>query len=201
VGASTTYRAASQDELVTLQQGRGAEGLDELLLALIYREGPFTAADIARRAMMGIDELCPILERLQSDGRVERTERDGAWLYQATTLLVPLGAPAGWEAAVFDQFKAMVTTMICRMRAPPVTSKLSDPVGGSTYTIDVWPGHPLADEVVGTLGRYRAALSDLRKRVRKLNDAHGVPDAHTRVVIYMGQCLIHEGNEQTEHQE
>ena len=111
--------------------------------------------------------------------------------------MIPLGAPVGWEAAVFDHFKALVTTILGRLRENRAATQ-EDLVGGSTYTIDVWPGHPLADEAYATLSRVRAMLSDLRGRVAEFNEAHGVPENHTRVVMYTGQCLINEGSERGE---
>ncbi len=194
-GRNTAYHATCDEELAALQQAPGLEGLDELLLALVFREGPLTIDEIARRAKLGVERLEPILARLSTEGRIDRMDRDGVALYQASALVVPLGATAGWEAAVFDHFKALVTTVICRLREQPLVSKLSDKIGGSTYTISVWPEHPLKQEVYNTLGRVRAELSDLRERVKKINDEHGIPEAHTRVVIYVGQSLIHEGNE------
>ena len=199
-GATATYRAARGEELIALQQGRGAEGLDELLLALMFREAPLTIDEIARQATQEVEKVEPILNRLLSEGRIERTERDdGVALYQATRLVVPLGATAGWEAAVFDHYKALVTTLICRLRDGAGTPQLEDTVGGSTYTLSVWPGHPMADEVYGTMRRLRAELSSMRERVAKLNQECDVPDAHTRVVIYLGQSLINEGSEPTDH--
>ncbi|MBN2194790.1 MAG: hypothetical protein JW751_18385 [Polyangiaceae bacterium] len=198
-GANATYRVVTGDELVSLQQGRGADSLDEMLLALIFREVPLTVEEIARRAKLGSDKVDSILARLIHEGRIERTERDGVAFYQATRLVIPLGATDGWEAAVFDHFKALVNTVICRLREESVSPTLADRIGGSTYTVSVWTGHPLAEEVYGTLGRLRAELSDMRERVTKVNREGGVPDAHTRVVIYLGQCLINEGNEPTDH--
>ena len=200
-GRNTTYHADRYAELATLPQGPGADGLDELLLALVFREGPLTIDEIARRAKLGNDQLEPILARLRAEGRIDCTERDGASRYQASVLVIPLGATAGWEAAVFDHFKALVTTVICRLREQPLASKLSDKIGGSTYTVNVWPGHPLKDEVYGTLARVRAELSNLRDRVKKINDAQGLPEARSRVVIYVGQSIIDEGNEPTDHHE
>jgi hypothetical protein len=95
---------------------------------------------------------------------------------------------------VFDHFKAIVTTVLSRLRENRTTAP-EDQVGGSTYTIDVWQGHPLADEVHGALARMRASLSELRARVLEFNTDRALPDNHTRVVIYVGQCLIHEGSE------
>lgn len=189
-GPSTTYRAASDEELATLQQRRGAEGADELLIALMYRDGPLTAEAIAARAQLPGVDVGATLERLLAQGRIQRVEGEGEPLYRAGALVIPLGAPVGWEAAVFDHFKALTTTVLHRLGEGPTSAH--DEEGGSTYTIDVWEGHPLADEVYGTLGRLRAVLSDLRARVNTVNAAAALPEAHTRVVIYAGQCLIQE---------
>ena len=200
-GSSTTYRAASEDEFVALQHLRGAEGLDELLLSLVYRDGPLTVDEIAERAKMERDELENALARLLAAGRVDRMDREGVPHYQANSLVIPLGASAGWEGAVFDHFKALVTTIICRLRDDRETAALSDRIGGSTYTIDVWPGHPLADKVYGSLGRIREEFSNLREEVEIFNGEHEIPETNTRVVIYAGQCLIGECNGQANHDE
>jgi DNA-binding MarR family transcriptional regulator len=199
-GGTATYRAARGEELLALQQGRGAEGLDELVLALMFREAPLTVDEIARQATLEVEKVEPIVNRLLREGRIERTEHDGAALYQATRLLVPLGATAGWEAAIFDHYKALVTTLICRLRDRSGSPQLEDTVGGSTYTLSVWPGHPMADEVYGTMKRLRAEIGSMRERVAKHNQGCAVPDAHTRVVIYLGQSLINEGSEPTDHE-
>lgn len=195
VGASTSYRAASEEELASLKRKQGVEGADELLLALMFREAPLTAAEIASKAQSDVAEIEAALARLVAAGRIELTAPAGAEpRYQARQLVIPLGAPVGWEAAVFDHFKALVTTVIARLREDRAAA-LEDQIGGSTYTIDVWDGHPLADEVYGTLGRMRASLSELRARVLEFNTDRDVPDVHTRAVIYVGQSLIHEGSE------
>jgi DNA-binding transcriptional ArsR family regulator len=197
-GLSTTYRAASEEELDALQRRRGTDGTDELLVALMYREGPLTAKEIATRAQADPEEVGATLTRLSDAGRIERLEQDGTVRFKAGALVIPLGAPVGWEAAMFDHFKAMVTTILCRLRDNEMSAAIADRNGGSTYTIDVWPGHPLADEVYGTLGRLRTSLSDLRARVDTLNGQRPIPDSHTRVVIYAGQCVIQEDHEHSE---
>ena len=191
---NATYRPVGADELIAMQQARGAEGLDELLLALIFREAPQTAEEIARRAKLGTEEVESVLTRLVQEGRVERKENGGTLRYQAASLVIPLGATAGWEAGVFDHFKAMVTTVVGRLHRDSAVPTPADRSGGSTYTVSVWPGHPLAEEVYGTLGRLRGELGELRQRVAKVNQDRGLPDAHTRVVIYVGQSLIEEEN-------
>ncbi|MFZ5895423.1 MAG: hypothetical protein ACOY0T_30485 [Myxococcota bacterium] len=196
--ANTTFRAASDEELVTLQQRRGAEGADELLIALMYREGPLTAKDIASKAQADVSIIEAGLARLSAAGLIEHIEQEGVALYRASSLVIPLGSAVGWEAAVFDHFKALVTTILGRLSTDRSAPDLSDRVGGSTYTIDVWQEHPLAEEVYGTLARLRGALGELRARVDEFNQNHERPDTYTRTVIYVGQNLTTESDETPE---
>lgn len=190
-GSNPSYRAASDEELATLQKKLGAEGAEELVTALMYREGPLTLHEIAERAQTEVSAIESTVQRLIAAGRIEHLEQDGVSRYSARALVVPIGSPVGWEAAVYDHFKALVTTILSRLNENRATTP-DDRVGGGTYTIDVWPGHPLADEVYGTLARLRTMLTDLRGRVAQYNATEQVPEAHTRVVVYAGQCLINE---------
>jgi hypothetical protein len=199
IGSSTSYRIASDEELASLKRKQGVEGADELLLALMFREGALTVDEIAQKAQGDAAEIEAALARLLAAGRVERAVSNETLepAYRANQLVIPLGAPVGWEAAVFDHFKALVTTILSRLREDR-SAAAHDQVGGSTYTIDVWEGHPLAEEVYGALSRMRSSLSDLRARVLEFNADRPVPEVHDRVVIYAGQCLIHEGNDHVE---
>jgi hypothetical protein len=156
----------------------------------MYREPPLTSAEIAALAQADTDEIEASLTRLAASGRLDVIDGEEP-RYQARALVIPLGAPAGWESAVFDHFKALVGTVLCRLRENRPTA-LEDRVGGSTYTIAVWDGHPLAEEVYGALGQIRRLLGDLRTRVEQVNEANEVPSDHARVVIYAGQCVIQE---------
>jgi DNA-binding Lrp family transcriptional regulator len=192
MGPSTGYRAATEDELGALWRLQGAAGFDELLWALIYRDGPITLAELAQQVHVDEQTLGEALARLSGSGRIEGTEKAGGNGYSARRLLIPLGSPVGWEAAVFDHFKAMVNTIAGKLREERSAPTLSDTVGGSTYTLDVWPGHPLADEVYGTLGRLRATMVELRERVEAVNAQQELPVPYARVVAYVGQCVINE---------
>jgi hypothetical protein len=189
-GAQAVYRAVSDDELGALGQRRTGEGLDELLWAIVYRQGPLTQAELGGVVHLAGPELERALERLLASGRVERTGDGEAAVYRAGTLFVPFGSPVGWEAAVFDHFQAMVKTIVCRLREDRVAPNQTDRVGGSTYTLDVWSGHPLEEEALATLAQWRAALGGLRRRIQAFNAEHPTPDNYTQVVLYMGQCLI-----------
>ncbi len=188
---NNTYRAASDEELLALQTTPGMDGYDDLLVALMFREGPLTLARIAKLAQTEERVIEGPIQRLVEAGRIQRFSEKGEMHYEARALVIPLGADAGWEAAVFDHFKAMVRTILLRSNKQEAAS-LDDLVGGSTYTIDIWPDHPMAEEVMGTLKEMRSRLSELRERVTQYNASQVTPENHSRVVIYAGQSVVSE---------
>lgn len=194
-GPGTLYRAASDDELQAFQQVRSREGLDDLVCAIVYRQGPISSEHLADLIHYESPELDGVLARLVSAGRIERTSMGDSTVYGTSSLFVPVGAPAGWEAAVFDHFQAMVKTICCRLREDRTPSNAKSAAGGSTFTIDVWPGHPQEEEVHATLARFRSILVELRSRTDEYNASHGVPERHDQVVLYVGQCLIPQGDD------
>jgi hypothetical protein len=193
-GHSTVYRAASEEELGALRQMRTPGGLDELIWTLIYQLGPVNVDEILGYGGLERAELEAALSRLLASGCVELTEQQGVSVYRSSSLVIPMGAPVGWEAAVFDHFKAMVNTIAARLGEDRAGASPADRAGGSTYSLDVWDGHPFVEEVYGTLARLRSLLGEQREKVEQFNAEHAVPENYTRVVLYAGQCLIREGN-------
>lgn len=196
-GRDSVYRAASDEELKALQRIKNADGLDELVWALVYRLGPVTIADLALETGFEREEFEAAVLRLMQAGRVECLGEGEEARYASRTLVIPMGSTVGWEAAVFDHFKALVNT---------ITARVSDggghdpgTTGGCTFTLEVWQGHPLAERVYGTLSRIRTELGQMRLDVEAHNQQHGVPEEHTRVLMYAGQCLISEGNADPSH--
>jgi len=194
-GLKTTYRPASESELAALRNTQGSEGYDDLLVALLFREGALTLPEIAALAQVETATIEGSIRRLVDSGRLQLAEDEGEPKYLARALTIPLGASVGWEGAVFDHFKAMVSTVLIKLRGGE-TASAKDEVGGSTYTIDVWPGHPLEAEVMSTLGRMRGELSELRKRATDATSKTGKrPAEYRRVVVYAGQAVIPEESE------
>ena len=68
-----------------------------------------------------------------------------------------------------------------------MSERSSDETGGSTYTLDVFDGHPLEAEVRGTLARLRRELGELWDRVEAENTKSGLPPRFRQVVVYAGQ--------------
>jgi hypothetical protein len=129
------------------------------------------------------------LDRLVALGRVERVESAGSIDYRSRELVLGLEDPTGWEAAVLDHFSALVQT-ITRKLSIEQAAKAADEIGGSTYHFVVWRGHPMEDEVLGELRRFRERQSALRERVDEYNRGHGMPAERLQVTAYYGQSVM-----------
>lgn len=91
-----------------------------------------------------------------------------------------------------------MNTLTRRLGMKRPSTALADRVGGSTYTLDVWPGHPQAEQALQTLSRLRSQLGELRDQVERYNAEHPVPERYTQVLLYMGQCLIEQGEDESD---
>lgn len=180
-GLDAVYRAVDPDD-VGPDPG-DPEALATFVWALIYREGPLDRVALGERTPVSEAALDAALGRLVADGRVERGDAG----FEATRFVVPMGSASGFEAALFDHFQAMVAAMCAKLGAPPTRSGGDDRVGGSTWSFDVWPGHPHETEVYGLLARLRAEVAPVRRAVAEYNAAHGEPAEATRVTLYLGQ--------------
>lgn len=187
-GASTAYRAATTGELAALEAS--TDGLAQLLWLLIYRDGPLTREALIERVRVEGDRVDVTLEALCESGRVHMTEGG----YGSHEVVVARNSAAGWEAAMLDHFQAMVKTLCARLRGEgdPATS------GGSTYSFDMAPAHPLAARVYGTLERVRTELTALRAEVERYNAEHADEPTPELVTIYVGQHVTTDGSDMTE---
>jgi hypothetical protein len=194
-GADALLRATTDEELGEMRRVKGAR-IDELLWAYIYHHGPVTRDELGRVDALRAEDVDGALGRLLTEGRIATEEHPAGTRLFAQRLVVPLGSELGWEAAVLDHFHAMVTT-ISRKLAGGKSSAADESEGGSTYAYEVWPGHPLEEEVTAALARFRAAHSELRRRVRAHNDAlNEIPAGAYRVVIYGGQHVSRDTEEE-----
>jgi hypothetical protein len=193
-GEGTGYRAATQEELGLL---RGpSSGGDELIWAIIYREGPLGLDELARRLPGPELEAC--LPRLVEAGRVVHEMSEAGPLYRASQFFVERGAAKGWEAAIFDHFQALVRTIGARLHAGPSEEEV---IGGSTYSFDVWPGHPLEAEARSQLASFRRQSSALRQRIADYNREHPHPRSYSAITVYAGQCVVEQTTESDDSEE
>lgn len=180
-GSSAVLTASSGRELgARLAQGSPAS--DELVWAVIYREGPLVRESLQQFVGLTDRELDAILGRLKDDNRIyERPKRDRILLCSAAT--VPnLETPERWEAAIFEHYRAAVRTLSTLLSRPQAEN-----TAAATVTFDVGPGHPLEPEVERLFVRFRAEAETLRARVAAHNQTQvgGKPE---RVALYLGMC-------------
>ncbi len=131
-GDATTLRAAHPEE-VSLAGDPLDDGVGSLVWLVVHRQGPATLAEI--QAMVPVDKprLERVLSRLAAEGRVEILDEKPDERYAAADCVIATGDTAGWEAAVFDHYQAMVTAICAKLRRGAQKSAADDAVGGSTY--------------------------------------------------------------------
>lgn len=177
-GNQTKYRVAEDGDLEV--GGLREQRPDEIVWVMIYRQGPLSREVINERNLLSENALDECLDRLLASGRIEETDEG----FVSKEVILPLDSSIGWEAAVLDHYHSVVSTLVARLRTlgEPTSS-----TGGSTYTFDVWPGHPFEEEALGLLGEFRARATELRERVEGHNAGAEVPESFEPVIAYMGQ--------------
>jgi hypothetical protein len=187
-GDTTTLRAARPEE-VSLASGPNDEGIASIVWLVVHRNGASTLGEVQEMVSIEPARLGRVLSRLVAEGRVRTSEHEGEPRYVAADCVIAPGDAAGWEAAVFDHYQAMVTALCAKLRRGK--SAVDETVGGSTYGFTVWPGHPHHDEVLGILARLRGELSRLRHKVHDYNlNNPGPTEPRLGVIAYLGQTLI-----------
>lgn len=202
-GDQTAYRAREAEELASLDDEQKREGLAHLLMVTISRFGPLTRDEIAEHVRVPAETLEAVLRDVVSSGRVETMPGPR---YSCQRCVIPFGEPSGWEAAVFDHYQAVVTAICIKLRLGALGATPSDTIGGSTYTFDLWEGHPMQDEVLGLLQALRRQARTLRERVEAYNLDHAAErDAaldrrDLRVITYVGQGVLESETEDEDGQ-
>ena len=180
-GPATEYHATTGQELGARLLTR-RDGSDELVWAVIYREGPLYRETLQQAVGLGDVELDAILLRLKEEGRIyERPKRDRVLLC-STSSVPDHEAPESWEASFFEHFHAAVRTLSTLLSRPEAEN-----TGIGTFTFQLWQGHPLAHEVEALLARTRTEANTLRARIDAVN-AEASPRRYERVMLYLGMC-------------
>jgi len=187
-GDRAVYRAAHEaDFLASDDEARAARRW--LVWLTVYRKGPATAAEVAEQARLPEAECARALGELLQEGKASSVEADGTASFSAARFDVPVGESHGWEAAVLDHYQALVTSVCQKLTDRGPMARPADTTGGSTWSLDVWPDHPLEAEAKGTLRRVRTEMEDLRRRIDEHNAHETAPAARERVLVYLGQSI------------
>lgn len=189
-GDAAVFRLADEGDFDTGETDRVEASVYVVWLAA-YRHGPATAKALSEHARLSLATAERALSELVRDGRVtlEPATPDREARYDSDRFDVPMGTSSGWEAAVLDHFEAMVTAVSTKLTRGSGRSGTEDTAGGSTWSLDVWPGHPLEHEAKQCLSRLRQQIEDLRARVDAHNRDRQRPKALEQVVVYLGQYV------------
>lgn len=191
-GPSTIYRAAEPEE-VSDAGARGAESTAAFVWLMVYRAGgPVGLPRLLEETGLDAPEVLAALERLVADHRIsEEVDPGGAARWRCSSFLLPPEADAGWEAALFHHYQAVVTAIAGKLHSGSLRGQpQQDRIGGSTYDFLIWEGHPLEEEVLGLLREVRERASKLRRALTAYNEQTGRPEDPTRVTFYVGQGII-----------
>ena len=189
-GQSTVYRTAHRKDTDT-EKDAEAERLAHFVWVAVRGSGPQTVDEIAWQVSTETSLVTSTLARLVDEGKVTTDRRCGVSRYRSVNVGIPEGSEAGWQAAVFDHFQALVSTICAKLVVGSAPPKRDEEFGASTYYYDVWPGHPCFAEVKGYLSALRQQSIHLRERVEAHNQSHPKPsdDDIQRFVAYVGQSL------------
>jgi hypothetical protein len=196
-GDATIYRHAAPEDLARVEALDPIETRASLVQLAVCRQGPITAPELAQQLRLDLGEVEAALARLARDGRVAAEAGTDGPRYRADSCVIPLGSRAGWEAAIIDHFQALVGAILRKVRAGARQAAARDEIGGSTFSFEIWPGHPLEGRVRGLLARYREELATLWDEVRSHGPATApADDAAYKVTFYCGQNVETESVEE-----
>lgn len=193
LGDSSVFGMTMESDWTRTRVEYDREALIPIVWAMVYRSGGTTWTALRDQLTIDGPSLSDALAALEAEGRVTRTGSGEAASYQATTLLVPVDAEHGWEAAVFDHFQTVVKAIGTKVRRGLAHSSHSDVNGGATLTFVLPSSHPDKDEVLSLLRRVRGDVNELWNRVQRNTDQDATVDESTITVsFYFGQCVTRE---------
>jgi hypothetical protein len=179
---TTEYRASQDDDRETTGDTATA-----LVWVCVYREGPLNRDDLNKQIRLDSLEIDTALEVLVADGRVRKLSDGANANYECNAFFTAYDEPNGWEAALFDHYQAVVRAIVTKLQAGSTTARRADETGGSTYSFDVWPGHPYEERARSLLRTHREQADELLEDVHRFNESHQRPEEFTRVSFYFGQ--------------
>jgi hypothetical protein len=188
-GDRAVYRVAVEETDPEAEDTRAH--LANLVWVVVHRYGPVDIAAIAQQVPGDAAALSDALEQLTREGRVEALDGANGPVYSTHGCVIPLGSPAGWEAAVFDHYQAVVTALCTKLRLGRSRAVPGEWLGGSTYSFHVWEGNPHREAVLGFLQRTRDEATGLRRTLEAYNATHPAPDeGMQKVIFYAGQTVL-----------
>lgn len=182
-GVETLYKL-SLDAGLDPTAPENLEAQRALVWMAVYRNQGLDELQLRALAPGKEANLLKIVAQLEDEGRLTRTG-DG---WTCAEYSVELGESHGWEAAVFDHYQSVVQAICTKLRNGKTRALPADRIGGSTFTYDIWPGHPLEERVYAQLGSMRAEAGALWDELQAFNAEHPRGEVD-RVTFYCGQSV------------
>jgi hypothetical protein len=185
-GDGALYGLTSEAMRDRIQEHHDFEAVVNLAWMKVFRREAVTREELI--ASLPVDRLVVerAIEELLASGRLQQVDAE----LRSSNVLLPLGGDQGWEAAVLDHFRAVATAVATKVRAGATGARISDSVGGSTFTFTVSAGHPLGAAVSDLFRRTRLEAQALWEQVAAFNEAHPpAADQASRVTFYVGQSV------------
>jgi hypothetical protein len=195
-GAESVFRAMSRDELAALAGGDSDGARAALVWLAVCRDGPLGLEAAAQSTGLGLEDVGAAIARLVDAGRVRREASTAGEVFSADHCLIPLGDDAGFEAALLDHHQTVLNAIAAKVASGARASSADDAIGGSTYSFELWPGHPEESAVVGLLKRLRAEVASVWDRTRAHNAlAARAENGRYNVSFYLGQWVRRDDEE------
>jgi hypothetical protein len=192
-GLSAYYQPATAAAGEAVAHEQELDAVANLVWLAIYDRKQTSRPELI--AQLGFDPQLSerAIDLLLKEGRVSREVVDAEERLCCHKLTIPVGSEQGWEAAVFDHFRAVATAIAAKLLAGRPHAKHGEVQGGTTLTFGVYEGHPYEHEVYGLLQTTRTQLNALWDEVSRLNEQHPIdPGRRVDVTFYFGQSVVSE---------
>lgn len=180
----TVYRVTQEHERAELGRKQTLETSSALVWLELCRSPEAPLEGIAARLGLSKERAAEALAQLEADGRVRREKAE----LIVEPLVIPLGAGAGWEVAVFDHYQTVCVALATKLQQG-ARAREGDTTGGQTLSFDIDEDHPEREAVLSLLQRTRNEANELWYRVQEHNAAHPREDRR-RVAFYVGQVEL-----------
>jgi hypothetical protein len=193
-GQHAAYGPTPDQHRQAMLDEESLETLLHLLWLEIAERSSATRSELHARFDRQPELVDRALGLLLADGRVQVRPESGEDRFETSSVLIPVGSEAGWEAAVFDHFRAVCVAIAGKLRQRDAAGASPELIGGTTLSFEIDAQHPDADEVRTLLARCREQAFELWNRVTERNRQRALSEAsRSRVVFYFGQNVIAAG--------
>jgi hypothetical protein len=194
-GLDSLYGVTSETDLRRLAEEGAVETSVPRVWSAVHERGPIARAELQRALNLPDAAFEAAVAALLAEGKLVANEQDGVEQLSCADLFVPVGAEIGWELAVFDHFRAVVSALSAKVRAGAARAKRDDVVGGATLRFHIAKDHPFEPRVRALLADVRQQVNALWDAVEAHNAAHPIDEGDAYgVYFYFGQYVQDESN-------